>query len=439
MCGAIIAAMPVSSRPTSRSAGKRRSVTRSANASLERMRGRNFGLAVDCRAPAATPHASHARRGARAAARRHRPSGGRRARAAAAPWPRPRRAAWRPPQTAGIARPRDRRRRAAARAAGVARARARSGAARRPRPRLGRRGPRSAQRRRSGCSASTNGWCGVSGSASQRPYSTIAPSACARRPSSVASRVLPTPGSPHMQHHLARARARSREMVAQRRQFLAPSSQRLIVATSKRRRKRNRIRASRVPDDLACRDRRGEALERHVAQGAEAVASARAHDATAPGGGQDLAALRRVAQAPRDHDRSPEVVVLVANRIADVQTDPHAQPQPRLAAIVAQHRPLHRHRATDGTDRAAERHHQSVAEALDLVAAARGHDVTQQPEVRAPQPLGLVVADPFEQLGRADQIGEQAASPCRPCLKAAVEPDPRPGTRSAPTARTARP
>jgi hypothetical protein len=66
------------------------------------------------------------------------------------------------------------------------------------------------------------------------------------------------------------------------------------------------------------------------------------------------------------------VVPVPDHRLARAQPDAHAQPLLR-AAVAALEQLLGEHRAPDRRRRRAERHHQAVAGALDLV-AARGAD-----------------------------------------------------------------
>src|SRR5205085_6959449 len=77
------------------------------------------------------------------------------------------------------------------------------------------------------------------------------------------------------------------------------------------------------------------------------------------------------------------------------------------ALIVAMHRLLHRYRCADCVHRTLEHHHQPIAEVLDLLPAALAHGVTEQAEMRPPDPLRGIVANLAQQLRRAHEISEQ--------------------------------
>ena len=122
--------------------------------------------------------------------------------------------------------------------------------------------------------------------------------------------------------------------------------------------------------------------------------------------GQDLPAAGRGAQAGRLDGGRPEPVALLAQRVADRHAD--ADGQRRLRGPVALlDALLHPDRAGDRRADARERDHQPVAEALDLLPAGLFERLAQQREVRAPQPVGALAAQPGRQLGRAHEIGEQ--------------------------------
>jgi hypothetical protein len=76
-------------------------------------------------------------------------------------------------------------------------------------------------------------------------------------------------------------------------------------------------------------------------------------------------------------------------------------------SVVAMHRLLNADGAGHRIDHAGERDHQAVAQVLDLLAAVRRGDPTQELEVQPPKALGVVVTKAGEQLGRAHEVREQ--------------------------------
>jgi len=79
---------------------------------------------------------------------------------------------------------------------------------------------------------------------------------------------------------------------------------------------------------------------------------------------------------------------------------------PRLLVVEA-YRLLHHYGTGQGIDGAGEGHHQTIAQVLHLLAVASGDGFAQEAEVRLAQALGLVVTQLVEQLGRADEVGEE--------------------------------
>jgi hypothetical protein len=187
---------------------------------------------------------------------------------------------------------------------------------------------------------------------------------------------------------------------------LAPDELRLVDARQ-RVRQRYPLLRGRAPEDLARRDRLRESLQRKHAKRREAKAAARADDGTDELGGEHLAARGPVAEALGDDHGSPEPVVLFAERLAEVQSDPDAERLVARASVVPIDHLLDRDRAPDRVDRAPEDDHQAVAEVLHLGAAVPGEDVAEKAELDAAQPLRLVVTQDRELLGRADEIGEE--------------------------------
>ena len=94
--------------------------------------------------------------------------------------------------------------------------------------------------------------------------------------------------------------------------------------------------------------------------------------------GEDLAALRRVAQPLGHDDRRAEEVVLVTDRLAGVQ--PHADLERRAfsAPVVLADSLLDRHCRPESVEGGPEGDHQAVAEVLHLMAAV-GRQATSSP------------------------------------------------------------
>ena len=156
--------------------------------------------------------------------------------------------------------------------------------------------------------------------------------------------------------------------------------------------------------DLAGGHRRSQARERQraaVAQGDSVRASEqRAQRRTA----QDLAGLRRAAQAARDHHGGAEVIGLVAQRLADVQPDADGQP---LAGRAPARRQLHRDGAGHGVGGRGEHGQQAIAQPPHLLPAVCCREAFQQSMMHLKDALRLLVAGALQQLGGVHQIGKQ--------------------------------
>ena len=161
------------------------------------------------------------------------------------------------------------------------------------------------------------------------------------------------------------------------------------------------------PRDLTRLERLRESLQRDRAERPEAEAAPRPDERPDKVGGENLAPFGAVAQPFGDHDGRAEIVALILDWLADVETNPDLEPIVDLARVVPLHRLLDPYRAAQGIDHAGERDHQPVAEVLDLLAGVRCRDVPQQAEVNPPESLGLIVAERVEQRGGADEVGEQ--------------------------------
>lgn len=122
--------------------------------------------------------------------------------------------------------------------------------------------------------------------------------------------------------------------------------------------------------------------------------------------GQDLALPGPVAEPAGHHDGRPEKVPRLLERLAGMDPDPEAEGGLRMRALLGGNRGLHGDAAAESVEGARERHHQAIAQALDLPATGGSHGPAEQVEVPAEDPPSGVVAQPVEDCGRAHQIGE---------------------------------
>ena len=147
----------------------------------------------------------------------------------------------------------------------------------------------------------------------------------------------------------------------------------------------------RLPHDLDRVDRVRQSLQLerpHLDEGLGRVpADHRPHDL----GREDLAAVGRRAQACRLDDRVAEVVAVVFGHLARAQAHPDRQRLHR-APVVGVDALLDADRAGDRPARARERHHEAVAQVLDLDAAGRLDRTAEKREVGLPQLLGRLRA-----------------------------------------------
>ena len=217
---------------------------------------------------------------------------------------------------------------------------------------------------------------------------------------------LADPGLAREHNDAQAALTHRRPLRLQRSPRIGPADERAAVLARQQRGQWDAHLGRCLPDHLASGDRVGDALQRDRPERAVGEPAARADQRTHQLRGEDLAWRAGVAEPLGDHHRRAEVIALVADRLAHVQAD--ANRELELAArIGAVDGLLDRDRACEGVDRAHERHHQPVAEVLDLLAAVHRRRLAQQAEVRAPQTLALLIAESLQRLGRADLVGEQ--------------------------------
>ena len=176
----------------------------------------------------------------------------------------------------------------------------------------------------------------------------------------------------------------------------------------KSRRRRGRRRAP-TPVDQHSRRRLGEALQPEASDRADAEVPAPAYQAGDELAGQNLAALRLVAEAlGHDHGRTVKIA-LGSHGFPGVHAHPHVEHPAWLDPVVFGDGPLNSHRAVQGLDGTGEDDHEPVAHALHLLALGCGHRLAQEGEVNAPQILGGVVTQPIEEFRRSDEVGEEKA------------------------------
>ena len=131
----------------------------------------------------------------------------------------------------------------------------------------------------------------------------------------------------------------------------------------------NRLRADRrFPWHLAHQDRIGQPFEIAEPERHNGVGVARDQRADCVVG-EDLVLLSQRAQPSRLDHRRPEPVAVDGRRLAHAQTDTDAGRPCRGSTLSCCDRLLHRDRACDRHSRALVRHHQSIAEVLDDLAA----------------------------------------------------------------------
>jgi len=68
---------------------------------------------------------------------------------------------------------------------------------------------------------------------------------------------------------------------------------------------------------------------------------------------------------------------------------------------------LYRHRCAHRLARRGEDGHETVAQVLHLLAVVGAHGLTEEGEVRSPERFGVLLAEPLEEAGRVDEVGEE--------------------------------
>jgi hypothetical protein len=161
-----------------------------------------------------------------------------------------------------------------------------------------------------------------------------------------------------------------------------------------------------VPCDLVRGDRRGKALERELADAAEVERDVEAGDRLDEVAAEDLVADGRVAEAGRRDDRRAEDVAALDGHVADGDPDAHVHGF-AAAAVVPGELPLDRHRGLDRVARRLEDGHDPVAGGVGDVAVVGGDRAPHQAVVGVTQLPRRLLAEAVEQVGGADEVGEQ--------------------------------
>ena len=148
--------------------------------------------------------------------------------------------------------------------------------------------------------------------------------------------------------------------------------------------------SSRVPSEL----------QLELAPGSGERAHEIAHEDLTAGRLRDTGAPASTTGVPNQSSSSK-----VASPALDA--DAHLEPAVLAAAVVTLDRPLHRDPARQRVGRTLVRHHDRVADGLDLGAAGRGDRLAEVCEVLAAKFVGRDVAEVRRQFGRTHEIGEQ--------------------------------
>jgi hypothetical protein len=172
------------------------------------------------------------------------------------------------------------------------------------------------------------------------------------------------------------------------------------------RRQRNR-RRRRLPQDLAYGDRQRQSLQRELADVREAM-TAPARECLDQCAREDLAGLRRRAQARRFDDDEPMNALGVLVRFARCDADARLRGRSRVAPLTRLREPLLDGDSTcDGVARALERREQPVARVLDLATAGCRERLAHDGQRSLAPRLSRIASEPRQRLGRGDEIGEQ--------------------------------
>ncbi len=121
---------------------------------------------------------------------------------------------------------------------------------------------------------------------------------------------------------------------------------------------------------------------------------------------QDAPTPAGVTESPRHDDRRAMEVGVLLEGLPSVDTDADAERSGGVVTVVLVHAQLDLHGAPQGIEGAREGGHHPVAQSLDLLAVGGLDGAAEDREVGPAQYLSSVVAEAGEELGRADEVGE---------------------------------
>jgi hypothetical protein len=177
-----------------------------------------------------------------------------------------------------------------------------------------------------------------------------------------------------------------------------------IVAGPRSRRDRGGRQLS--PPQARRANRPRHALEREVARVAERDLLARGDQLADQLLDQHLAAVRRRAQAARDHDGHPMQVVAVDDRLAGRDPDARRDAEAVVRAVQPNDRRLDRRSGAQRAQRAVEARHRTVAQQLDHATSGGHHRLAHVSDMRPAHDVHTVIAEASKQRRRVDEVAE---------------------------------
>ncbi len=191
--------------------------------------------------------------------------------------------------------------------------------------------------------------------------------------------------------------------------LVTPRERELGRARAQCARKRRGLLGARAPPrDLVHGDRLGEALELGLAHQPEGHVGPPAGEPPHQVVAEDLAALGRVTQAAGGHHGGPVAVAVLPGHVARAHADPHEEALGlRRAAVRLLDARLDRAGRGDRLGGPTEGGEDPVAEVLDDPSVLALDRFPQEGVVASAQLVGAELAQAGEQLGAADQVGEE--------------------------------